>query len=306
MSYAAGVFAAVVVAVVMLTVPVVTPARAQIHSEFPALTRPFTSESFSTQSDDLRARLADRGFSVEAAALRLSGGGRCGGADATVSRGDVGGRLALQYRHGRYALSGEATGDGPRGSEPREVPVRLAASGVWPEARVFAALVAGCDTDGYAGTDLALEGAPLVLNLPASGFFPADFRPRLIPGARLWMSARGGSASLTPTAALVLDHLPALASGLVLASSVQSEWRAGAAPLSVLLVQVAYSAGPWPLGGDAGVVRRGSRPPSSRQAGLFVHAGYGRSLDRRSPARFVLGVGTDLDVVLRSAWPTSR
>jgi hypothetical protein len=70
-------------------------------------------------------------------------------------------------------------------------------------------------------------------------------------------------------------------------------------------VQVAYSAGPWPLGGDAGVVRRGSRPPSSRQAGFFIHAGYARSLDQRSPARFVLGVGTDLDVVLRSAWPTS-
>ena len=184
--------------------------------------------------------------------------------------------------------------------------MRVAASGVWPEARVFAALVAGCDADGYAGTDLAIEGAPLVLSLPASGRFPADFRPRFIPGARLRMPARGGSASLTPTAALVLDHLPALASSLVLASSVQSEWRAGAAPLSVLLVQVAYSAGPWPLGGDAGVVRRGSRPPASLLAGLFIHAGYARPLDRRSPARFVLGVGTDLDVVLRSAWPTSR
>jgi hypothetical protein len=300
------VFAAVVAAVVPLTVPVVTPARAQIHSEFPALTRPFTSETYSTQPDDLHARLADRGFSVEAATLRLSRGWRCGGANAAVLRGDAGGRLALQYRHGRYALSGEATADGPRGSEPQEYPVRVAASGVWPEARVFAALVAGCDADGYAGTDLALEGAPLVLGVPASGRIPADFRPRLIPGARLRMPARGGSASLTPTAALVLDHLPALASSLVLASSVQSEWRAGAAPLSVLLVQAAYSAGPWPFGGDTGVVRRGSRPPSSRQAGLFIHAGYARSLDRRSPARFVLGVGTDLDVVLRSAWPTSR
>jgi len=306
MSHAAGVFAAAVVAVVMLTVPVVTPARAQIHSEFPALTRPFTSESFSTQIDDLRARWADRGFSVEAAVLRLSRGGHCGGANAAVSRGEVGGRLALQYRYGRYALSGETIGDGRRGSEPQEYPVRVAASGVWPEARVFAALVAGCDADGYAGTDLAIEGAPLVLSLPASGRFPADFRPRLIPGARLRMPARGGSASLTPTAALVLDHLPALASSLVLASSVQSEWRAGAAPLSVLLVQVAYSAGPWPLGGDAGVVRRGSRTPASRLAGLFIHAGYARPLDRRSPARLVLGVGTGLDVVPRSAWPTSR
>jgi len=286
-------------------VPLVSPACAQIHSEFPALTRPFTSETYSKQPDDLRARLADRGFSVEAAALRLSRGGRCGGANAEVSRGDVGGRLALQYRHGRYALSGEATGDGAWDSESREYPVRVAASGVWPEARVFAALVAGCDADGYAGTDLALEGAPLVLSLPASGFFPADFRPCLIPWARLRMPARDGSASLAPAAALVLDHLPTLASSLVFASSVQSEWRAGAVPLSVLLVQVAYSAGPWPLGGDAGVVRRGSRPPSSRQAGLFIHAGYALSLDQRSPARFVLGVGTDLDVVLRSVWPTS-
>jgi hypothetical protein len=307
MSRAAAVFAAAVLAGAMLTVPFATrPARAQIHSEFPALTRPFTSESFFTQSDDRCARLADRGFSVEATALRLSQGGRCGGANAAVLRGDMGGRFALQYRHGRYALSGEATGDGRRGSESREYPVRFAASGVWPEARVFAALVAGCDGDGYAGTDLALEGAPLVLGLPASGRFPADFRPRLIPGARLRMPARGGSASLTPAAALVLDHLPALASSLVLASSVQSEWRDGAAPQSVLLVQVAYSAGPWLLGSDAGVVRRGSRPPSSRQAGLFIHAGYARSLDQRSPAHFVLGVGTDLDVVLRSAWPTSR
>jgi hypothetical protein len=230
MSHAAGAFAAAVVAVVMLTVPVVTPARAQIHSEFPALTRPFTSETYSRQPDDLRARLADRGFSVEAAVLRLSRGGRRGGADAAVSRGDAGGSLALQYRHGRYALSGEAIGDGRRGSEPSEYPVRVAASGVWPEARVFAALVAGCDADGYAGTDLALEGAPLVLRPPASGFFPADFRPRLIPGARLRMPARGGGASLAPAAVLVLDHLPALASSLVLASSVQSEccscrWR---------------------------------------------------------------------------------
>jgi hypothetical protein len=292
--------------VVMLTVPLATPARAQIHSEFPALTRPFTSESFSTQPEDLRARRADRGFSAEAAGLRLSRGGRCGGANAAVSRGDGGGRLALQYRHGRYALSGEAIGDGRRDIESREYPVRFVASGVWPMARVFAALVAGCNADGYAGTDLALEGAPLVLGLPASIRFPADLRPRLSPGARLRMPARGGNASLTPTAALILDHLPALASSLVLASSLQSEWRADAPPLSVLLVQVAYSAGPWPLGGDAGVVRRDARPPSSRQAALFVHAGYARPLDQRSPARFVLGVGTDLDVVLRSAWPTSK
>ena len=306
MSCAAGTFGAAVTAVALLAVPLVAPARAQIHSEFPALTRPFTSESFSTQSDDLRARLADRGFSVEAGALGLSRGGRNGGGSAEVSRGVVGGRLALQYRRGRYALSGEATGDGPRGSEPREYPARLAASGVWPEARVFAALVAGIDADGYAGTDLALEGAPLVLSLPALSRFPVDCRPRFIPWARLRMPARGGGASLAPAAALVLDHLPGLASSLVLAPSFQSEWRAGAAPVSVLLVQAAYSAGPWPLGGDAGVVRRGSRPPSSLLAGLFVLAGYARPLDRRSPARFVLGVGTDLDVVLRSAWPTSR
>jgi len=293
-------------AVVLLALACITPARAQIHSEFPALTRPFTSESFPMQAGDLRARLADRGFSVEAAALRLSRGGRCGGANAAVSRGVAGGRFALQYRHGRYALGGEATGDGPRGEEPGEYPARIAASGVWPEARVFAALVAGFDAEGHAGTDLALEGAPLVLRLPASGRFPLDGRPRLIPAARLRVPARGGSASLAPAAALVLDHLPGLASGLVLASSVQSEWRARAAPRSVLLVQAAYSAGPWPLGGDAGVVRRGSRPSSSLLAGLFIHAGYARSLDRSTPARLVLGLGTDLDVVLRSAWPTSR
>jgi len=292
-------------AVALLAVPAVTPARGQIHSEFPALTRPFASESFSTQTDDLRARLADRGFSVEAAVLRLSRGGRCGGANAEVSLGDVGGRLALQYRHGRYALSGEATGDGPRDIEPREAPVRVAASGLWPEARLFAALVIGFDADGHAGTDLALEGAPLVLSPPAPDRFPIDCRPRFIPWARLRMPERGGSASLAPAAALVLDHLPGLASSLVLAPSVQSEWRAGAPPLTVLLVQVAYSAGPWPLGGDAGVVRRGSRPPPGLLAGFFVHAGYARSLDQRSPARFVLGVGTDLDVVLGSAWPTS-
>ena len=293
-------------AVALLTVPVVTPARAQIHSEFPALTRPFSSESFSRQTGDLRARLADRGFSVEAAALRLSRGGRCGGANAAMARGDAGGRFALQYRHGRYALSGEATGDGPRDSEPREYPARVTMSSVWPEARVFAALVAGFDADGHAGTDLALEGAPLALRLPAPGGFPVDFRPRLVPAARLRLPARGGNASLTPTAAVVLDHLPALASSLVLAPSVQSEWRAGAAPVSVLLVQVAYSAGPWPLGSAAGVVRRGSPPPASLLAGLFLHAGYARPLDRRSPARFVVGLGTDLDVVLRSAWPTSE
>ena len=294
------------VAVALLAVPFVTPTRAQIHSEFPALTRPFASESFSTQTGDLRARLADRGLSAEAGALRFSRGGCRGGADAEVGRGVAGGRLALQYRHGRYALSGEATGDAPRDGEPDEYPVRVAAGGVWPEARLFAALVAGFAADGYAGTDLALEGAPLVLGLPAPGRFPLDLRPRLVPGARLRMPARGGGAGLTPSAAIVLDHLPVLASSLVLAPSVRSEWRAGATPLSVLLVQAAYAAGPWPLGGAAGVVRRGSRPPSSLQAGLFVHAGYARSLDRRSPARFVLGVGTDLDVVLRSAWPTSR
>jgi hypothetical protein len=302
----AGTFRAVVLAAALLAVPNVTPARAQIHSEFPALTRPFSTEAFSRQTGDLRARLADRGFSVEAAALRLSRGGRCGGANAGVTRGDAGGRFALQYRHGRYALSGEATEDGPRDSEPREYPVRLAASGVWPEARVFVALAAGFDADGHAGTDLALEGAPLVLRLPAPKGFAVDFRPRLVPGARLRWPARGGSASLAPTAALVLDHLPALASSLVLAPSVQSEWRAGMPPVSVLLVQVAYSAGPWPLRSAAGVVRRGSPPPSSLLAGLFVHAGYARPLDRRTPARLVLGVGTDLDVVLGSAWPTSR
>jgi hypothetical protein len=306
MSRAAGASRAAVLAVALLAVPLVTPARAQIHSEFPALTRPFTTESFSTQPDDLRARLADRGFSVEAAALRLSRGGRCGGADAGVSQGDAGGRFALQYRHGRYAFGGEATGDGPRGGEPREYPARLAASGVWPEARIFAALVTGFDADGYAGTDVALEGAPIVLSLPALDRFPADCRPRLDTWARLRMPARGGGASLAPAAALVLDHLPGLASSLVLAPSVQSEWHAGAAPVSVLLVQVAYSAGSWPLGGGAGAVRRGSPPPSSLAAGFFVQAGYARSLDRRSPARLVLGVGTDLDVVQRSAWPTSR
>jgi hypothetical protein len=302
---AAGVCSAVTAAV-LLAVPAITPACAQIHSEFPALTRPFTSESFLTQADDLRARRADRGFSVEAAALRLSRGGCCGGAEAEVSRCVAGGRLALQYRYGRYALGGEATGDGPRGSEPREYPVRIAASGVWPEARVFAALVAGFDTGGHAGADLALEGAPLVLPLPTLRSFPADYRRRFVTWARLRMPAHQGGASVAPAAALALDHLPGLASSLVLAPSVQSEWRAGAAPLSVLLVQVAYSAGPWPLGGEAGVVRRGSRPPSSLLAGLFVHAGCARPLDRRSPARVVLGVGTDLDVVLRSAWPTSR
>jgi len=282
------------------------PAQAQVHSEFPALTRPFTCESFSTQPGDLRARLADRGFSVEAAVLRLSRGGRCGGASAEVSRGDLGGRLALQYRHGRYALSGEATEDGPRGSEPHEYPVRIAASGVWPEARVFAALVAGFDADGHAGTDLAAEAAPLVLSLPVLSRFPVDCRPRLVTRARLRLPARGGNASLAPAAALVLDHLPGLASSLVLAPSVQSEWRAGAAPVSVLLAQVACSAGPWLLGGEAGVVRRGSPRPARRLASLFLHAGYAWPLDERSPARFVLGVGTDLDVVLRSAWPTSR
>ena len=293
-------------AVALLAVPVVTPARAQVRSEFPALTRPFTNESFSRQPDDLRARLAERGFSVEGVALGLSRGGCCGGANAAVSRCVAGGRLALQYRDGRYALSGEAIEDGLRGSELREYRVRIAGSGVWPEARVFAALVAGFDADGYAGTDLALEGAPLVLGLPAWSRVPVDYRPRLINWARLRVPARGGGASLAPAAALVLDHLPGLASSLVLAPSVQSEWRAGAVPVSFLLAQVAYSAGPWPLGGGAGVVRRGSRPPSSLLAGLFVHAGYARSLDQRSPARFVLGVGTDLDVVLRSAWPTSR
>jgi hypothetical protein len=306
MSRAAEVPGATLVAMALVAVLVVTPARAQIHSEFPALTRPFTSESFSTQARDLRARLADRGFSVEAVALGLSRGGHCGGAKPDVSRGGAGGRLALQYRHGRYALGGEATGDGPRHSEPREYPLRFAASGVWPEAHVFAALVAGFDAHGQAGTDLALEGAPLVLSLPEWSHFPADFRPRFVPGARLRAPARGGGASLAPSAALVLDHLPALASSFVLAPSVQSEWRAGAAPVSVLLVQVAYAAGSWPLGGAEGVVRRGSRPPSSLRAGLFVHAGYARSLDQRSPARLVLGLGTDLDVVLGSAWPTSR
>ncbi len=281
------------------------PAQAQVHSEFPALTRPFTCESFSTQPDDLRARLADRGFTVEAAALRLSRGGRCGGANAEVSRGDAGGRLALQYRHGRHAVTAEFSEDGPRGSEPREYPVRVAGSGVWPEARVFAALVAGFDADGHAGTDLALEAAPLVSGLPAPSRFPVDCRPRLVTRARLRLPARGGGASLAPAAAVVLDHLPGLASSLVLAPSVQSEWRAGAAPVSVLLAQAAWSAGPWPLGGDAGVVRRGSRRPAHRLVGLFLHAGYAWPLDERSPARFVLGVGTDLDVVLRSAWPTS-
>ncbi len=306
MSHAAGTFGTAVLAVVLLTVPAADPARAQIHSEFPALTRPFTSETFSTQTDELRARLADRGFSVEAAALGLARGGRDGSANPEVSHGVAGGRLALQYRHGRYALSGEATADGARECEPREYPARIAASAVWPEARLFAALVAGLDAHGHAGTDLALEGAPLVMSLPVWSRFPVDCRPRFIPWARLRLPARGGDASLAPAAALVLDHLPGLASSLVLAPSVQSEWRAGAAPLSVLLVQVAYAAGPWPLGGDAGVVRRGSRPPTSLLAGLFVHAGYARSLDRRSPARLVLGVGTGLDAVLRSAWPTSR
>jgi hypothetical protein len=306
MSRAAGAFGAAVLAVALLAAPVVTPARAQIHSEFPALTRPFTSESFSTQPDELRARLADRGFSVEAAALRLSRGGRCGGANAGVSRGDTGGRLALQYRQGRYAVTAEATEGGRRGSEPREYPVRVAGSGVWPEARIFAALAAGFDAEGYAGTDLALESAPLTLPLPPLSRFPADCRPRLITWARLRMPARGGGASLAPTAALVLDHLPVLASSLVLAPSVQGEWRAGAAPVSVLVLQVAYSAGPWPLGGGGGVVRRGSRRPTSLLAGLFLHAGYAWPLDERSPARFVLGVGSGLDVVMGGAWPTSR
>jgi hypothetical protein len=306
MSRAAGVSGVVIAVVALLGVPVVTPARAQIHSEFPALTRPFTSESFSTQSDDLRERRADRGFSVEASALRLSRGGRRGGADAGVSRGDAGGRLALQLRHGRYALSGEATEDGPRGREPGEHPVRIAGSGVWHEARVFAALVAGFDADGCAGTDLALEGAPLVLRLPAARRFPVDCGFRLIPAARLRVPARGGGASVTPAAALALDHLPGLASSLVLAPSVQSEWSAGAAPVSVLLVQVAWSAGPWPLGGDGGDVRPGARSPTNLLTGLFVHAGYARPLDRRSCARFVLGVGTGLDVVPGGAWPTSR
>jgi hypothetical protein len=303
---AAGTRAAAMVAVVLLVVLAGTPAGAQIHSEFPALARPFTSESFPTQADDLRERLADRGFSVEAAALGLSRGGLCGGADVEPSRGVAGGRLALQYRHGRYAVSGEAIDDGPRGAEPREYPLRIAASGTWPEARVFAALVAGFDRGGHAGTDLAFEGAPSILRLPAWRRFPLDFRPRLVPGARLRMPARGGGASLEPSAALVLDHLPGLASALVLAPSVQGEWRAGAAPLSALLVQVAWSAGPWPLGGGLGIVRSDARPPSSLLAGLFVHAGYALPLDRCSPARLVVGVGTDLDVVLRSAWPTSR
>jgi hypothetical protein len=179
MSHATEAFSAAVMAVVLLAAPFVTPARAQIHSEFPALTRPFTSETNTTQAGDLRARLADRGFSVEAAALGLSRGGRDGGSDPEASHGNAGGRFALQYRHGRHALSGEATADGPRDVEPREYPARVAASGVWPEARLFAALVAGFDADGYAGTDLALEGAPLVMSLPASRRFPADFRPRL-------------------------------------------------------------------------------------------------------------------------------
>jgi hypothetical protein len=283
----------------------VRPASAQVRSEFPALTRPFTTESFSVQPDDLRARLADRGLSAEAAVWRLSRADGPGGADPGLARGVAGGRLALQYRRGRYAVSGEAIGDGPRGREPREYPARLVTSAVWPEARLCAALVAGLDADGYAGTDLALEGAPLVLRLPRSGLFPVDFRPRLSPWARLRLPARGGGASLAPAAALVLDHLPGLASSLVLAPSVRSEWRAGAAPLSALLVQVVWSAGPWPLGDEAGAVRRGSRPPANQLAGLFLHVGYARPLDGRSPARFLLGLGTDLDIVLRSGWPTS-
>jgi len=305
MRRAAGAFTAAVRAATLLIALAARPACAQIHSEFPALTRPFTSESFATQADELRARLADRGFSVEATALRLSRGGRLGGAGAEPSRGEAGGRLALQYRHGRYSLGGEATGDGAAGGEPGEYPVRVAAGGVWPEARVFAALVAGFDADGPAGTDLALEGAPVVLGLPASRRFPLDLRPRLVPGARLRMPARGG-ASVTPAVALVLDHLPGLASGLVLAPSVRSEWRAGAPPSSVLLAQAAYSFGSWPLGRDGGVVRRGARPASSLLAGFFVHAGYARPLDRRSPARLVLGAGVDLGLVLGSAWPISR
>jgi hypothetical protein len=239
MPRAAGSFGAALVAAVLLAAAAVPSARAQVHSEFPALTRPFTSESFSLQADDLRERLADRGFSVEAAAFRLSRGDGPGGGDPDLARGDAGGRLALQYRHGRYALSGEATGDGPRGSEPREYPLRVAASAVWPEAHLFAALATGFDADGYAGTDLALESAPLTLRLPALNRFPADYRRRLVTWARLRLPARGGDASLEPAAALVLDHLPVLASKVVLAPSVRSGWRVGAAPVSVLLVQVA-------------------------------------------------------------------
>jgi hypothetical protein len=280
--------------------------RAQVHSEFPALARPFTSESFSTQPADLRDRLADRGFSVEAAALRLSQGARRGGAGPGLSNGDPGGRLAIQYRHGRYAATAEAIEDGPRAVEPREYPVRVVASSAWPEAGVFTALAGGFDGAGFAGADLALECAPLTLRMPVLGCFPADSRPRLVTWVRSRLLARSGGARLEPAAALVLDHLPVLASELVLAPSFQSEWRAGEAPASVLLLQVAYSAGPWPLGGGGGVIRRGSPPPSTLLGGLFVHAGYARPLDERSRARFVVGVGTDLDVVLRSAWPTSE
>ena len=281
-------------------------AGAQVHSEFPALARPFTTESFSTQTDDLGARLADRGFSLEAAALRLSRSARRGGTDPDLPSGDPGGRLALQYRHGRYAATAEAIEDGRRAIEPGEYPARIAASGVWPEARVFAALAGGFDDQGFAGADLALECAPLTLRMPALRRFPADYRRRLVSWLRLRLPARGGGACLEPVATLVLDHLPVLASKLVLAPSLKSGWRAGAAPVSVVLLQAVYSAGPWPLGGGGGAIRRGSRPPSMLLGGCFLHAGYARPLDQRSSARFVAGVGTDLDWVGRSAWRTSR
>jgi hypothetical protein len=281
------------------------PARAQVHSEFPALSRPLTTESFPTTLVELRDRLVDRGFSIEGSWLRLSGGRYPGGPGVRFTRGDPGGRLVAQYRQGRYALSGEAGDDGPRDLEPREYPMRLAASGLFPESQLSGALVAGFDHGDFAGVDLALESAPTDLRAPVERRFPADYGRRLVTWSRLRVP-RHGRPSLTPATALVLGHLPMLASKLTLAPSVQSELRRGAPPVTALLLQICYAPGPWPLGGGGGAIRRGSRRPTDLLGNLIFHAGYARPLDHRSSARLVLGVGAGLDAVLGSGWPTSR
>ena len=262
-------------------------ARAQIHSEFPALARPFTPESDLCDPARLAERLLDRGYDFEAVGIRFSHAIVPGEGSPRLSSGFLGGRAEASALLGRYSLGADATEDGHSQVDGREYPVRLHADAVVPEAFLSARAVLGFDDDGYAGMDLALESQPLVIPVPGSDAFPADLTLRSWGWVRVRKLEALEDPVLNPALAIALMGLPVVGGQAPIALSFQSDLASDLLPSSFGMLQLGWFQNP----PRAKVRRRGDPPPSRLKRNLFFYGSYAFPMDDRTIARLALAGG---------------
>jgi hypothetical protein len=275
----------------VLIAAIVSTARAEI----PALSRPFSVESYERDSASLADLKETLGMAGDIGLLYAARALESGTSDPRVGDGDFGGRGAFAFLYRRYTILFDATSDGELNVDSREYPSRLVLRSVWPEAFVSLDLVAGFDTDRYGGTDLSLEFRPLPIPLIEQG---ANFRPELVA----WVRGRKFDAEdepiLNPAVALSIDHLPALASSFGLALSAQTDVSEGFAPSAFGMVQLSYHTHEASVSGSDADLPRGvpGESASSLQRGWFAYSAYAFPLDPRQYARFSIGLGANFSV----------